>query len=420
LSQTPKRPGTRDISELKARLGLKKKGPEKPKANGGVTPPPGVSIPAPPGAARPQPAQPAIPSAEHDPFGAMNAMAQHGVAQRAPEIVIVNDGKGVESVATGHGTAWMAKIAAIVIVPLILGVAVGKISAGANAYNDGIVETQKVLGNVKTVKKDLVKVQSIVEAARKNGFKVDPAVTKQLDDALKAVSFKTDVQPGKMSSPENTNLVFHTPQEMPSSLSGQVLTFYSHVGRLSALIQEHVTAAKTDDLGLQQAGKAAAASQVEVNGQPMLKYAIVLSNPTPDDVKAGKGGGGFGAQLVELGPPFCQDGSVGVGGQCPGGIAGLGYRADPSGGDQSHWQKGDIAQAAAGQPFPLKSLVILAQTGVLDTLVKGADPSASELLYQRRLKQIGAEVGSLLEEANHVEGALEPKAHESPHFHFFI
>jgi len=419
LSQTPKRPGTRDISELKARLGLKKKGPEKPKANG-VAPPPGVSIPAPPGAAKPQPAGPVIPAAEHDPFGAMNAMAQHGVAQRAPEIVIVNDGKPVEGVTTHHNAAAIAKLAAVAVVPLILGLAVGKISAGANHYNDGIDETRKVLGNVKTVKKDLVKVQTIIEGARKNGFKVDPNVTKQLGEALKAVAFKTDAKPDEVSSPENTNLVFHTPQEMPTALSGRVLSFYSHVGRLAALMDEHVKAAKTDDMGLQQAAKAGEDSQVKVNGQPMLKYAIVLSNPSQDDIKAGKGGGGFGAQLVELGPPFCSDGSVGVGGQCPGGVAGLGYRTDPSGGDASHWQKGDIAQAAAGQPFPLKQLVILAQTGVLDTLVKGATPSASEILYKRRLQQIGANVDMLLKEANDVERALEPKAHESPHFHFFI
>src|SRR6185369_15649323 len=94
------------ISDLKARLGLKK-GAQAPAtgqtranggAGGGVVAPPGMNLPPPPGMAAPQPAQPAIPNAADDPFGAMNAMAAHGTVQRAPEIVIVNDGKPVENV----------------------------------------------------------------------------------------------------------------------------------------------------------------------------------------------------------------------------------------------------------------------------------------------------------------------------------
>src|SRR5436190_22688518 len=78
LSQTPKRPGTRDISELKARLGLKKAAPEKApaaatattKPSGGVAPPPGLNVPGPA-----KPTGPVIPHAADDPFGNMNAMA---------------------------------------------------------------------------------------------------------------------------------------------------------------------------------------------------------------------------------------------------------------------------------------------------------------------------------------------------------
>ena len=90
MSDSSKRPGTsRDISELKARLGLKKGGAPAPAAkNGGqgVVPPPGVSLPAPPGVA---PAGPVVPSAKDDPFGAMNAMAQIGTMQRAPDALSI-------------------------------------------------------------------------------------------------------------------------------------------------------------------------------------------------------------------------------------------------------------------------------------------------------------------------------------------
>jgi hypothetical protein len=100
----PKRGGSRDISELKQRLGLKKAAPPAAAGRpgnggtGGVLPPPGLNVPP------PQPPQPVIPNAAEDPFGAMNAMAAVGTVQRAPEIVIVHDGKPVENVgAQSHG-----------------------------------------------------------------------------------------------------------------------------------------------------------------------------------------------------------------------------------------------------------------------------------------------------------------------------
>jgi hypothetical protein len=423
LSQTPKRPGTRDISELKARLGLKKAAPEKapaavPKQSGGVAPPPGLNVPGPA-----KPTGPVIPHAADDPFGNMNAMAQIGTMQRAPEIVIVNDGRPVESVSTGSKAASIAKWAAIALVPLIIGWQMGAIGRSASVYNDGIDDAKAVDNNIRKVKKDLSELQtSITDVLKKNGGNtLDPALTKILSDALALQSLKmSDESPEAIATPDNSQLVFRAKQNsLSSGLSGQILVFYSHVAALSQMIQEHVRAAKTDDLA-----KAAAAgkdAQVTINGSTMVKYAVVLSNPSEEDIKTGKGGGGYGAQLVEIGPAFCQDGSVGQGGQCPGGAAaGLGYRVDPSGGDQSRWAKGDIAQPAAGQPFPLKSLVVLAPTGIMDTLVKGGTPSASEVLYQRRFKEIVNMIDKLLKEGNMVDTQLGPKANEGKKFSFFL
>src|SRR4051812_34556100 len=113
-----KKTGSRDISELKQRLGLKKGAAaaqtgSTQRANGGsggVVAPPGLNLPPPPGLAPAQPPQPIIPNAADDPFGAMNAMAAVGAVHRAPEIVIHHDGKPVEHVgAQSHG-AMLAKI----------------------------------------------------------------------------------------------------------------------------------------------------------------------------------------------------------------------------------------------------------------------------------------------------------------------
>ena len=136
-----KKTGSRDISELKQRLGLKKgaaaasQSGSAPRANGapsgGVVPPPGLNLPPPPGV-QTAPPQPQLPNAADDPFGAMNAMAHIGTMQRAPEIVIVNDGKPVEQVGASKRAGTIAKFAIVGAVPLVLGIAVGKIAKEAD------------------------------------------------------------------------------------------------------------------------------------------------------------------------------------------------------------------------------------------------------------------------------------------------
>src|SRR5688572_10148020 len=121
-----KKAGNRDISDLKARLGLKKGGAAAPAAatrgngqSGGVVAPPGLAVP-------PPPAQPVIPNAADDPFAAMNAMA--AVAQSKPqkEFIIGNGGKPVEHVGERSSAALILKMAVPGVIALIVGIAIGK------------------------------------------------------------------------------------------------------------------------------------------------------------------------------------------------------------------------------------------------------------------------------------------------------
>src|SRR5882672_5407489 len=131
----PKRGGSRDISELKQRLGLKKgAAPGQAQANGtpaGVVRPPGMALPTPP-------PQPVIPNAADDPFAAMNAMAAVGTVQRAPEIVIVNDGKPVENVGASSRGGAIARLAAPAVIALVVGFLIGQVAKGAAVYNAGL------------------------------------------------------------------------------------------------------------------------------------------------------------------------------------------------------------------------------------------------------------------------------------------
>jgi len=423
LSQTPKRPGTRDISELKARLGLKKAAPEKApaaaKQSGGVAPPPGLAVPG-----RPTQSQPVIPAASDDPFGNMNAMAQIGTAQRAPEIVIVNDGRPVESVSTGTKAATIGKYVAIALVPLILGWQIGAIGRSAAVYNSGIDAAGKILGNVARAKKDLSDLQSELGDALKKagGNKVDPSITKVLSAALQKPSFKlpTNERPDTVKEPDENAAVFRIPQgSMEPALAGRVVAFYAHVTQLAIMIDDHVRAAKTDDLAIQQGTQASDSAMIDIGGQKTLKYGIVLSNG-PD--KDGKMIGGTGANLVELGPLMCADKSFAKEGVCPDGPPGIGVRLAPSGPtSDSHWDRAEVAKATAGQPFSLNQLVILSPTPVLDTLVKGATPSASEQIYQRRVEAIQTMIANLQKEGEDLNNALKVKANTGDKkFTFFL
>ena len=398
MSQTPKRPGSRDISELKARLGLKKDAPaastKATGASGAVVAPPGVALPAPPGVKQSQPAAPAAPRVSEDPFGAMNAMAHAGTVARAPEIVIVNDGKPVESVATHHGIAYFAKFAAVALVPLAIGVVVGQIAKEAKFYNGGIQDAKLIVGDIKAAKKNLVDLQAELDKVAKKGFPLDANLTKLLDTTAPNLGAKAEA-------------VFRTKQNaLNAELAGQVLSFYSGLLQLKGMVETHVNAAKADDSVFQNLKKeqADAAAQGPLAGQFPFRYGMVVSSP--------EGGGAFGANVVEL-ALLCGDGKPSPSGNCSE-VSGLAYRTAP--GDT--WIKGDVAQP--GQPVAAKQIVPLLAGDVSRSLVTKSDLAASEILYKQRLDGIKNKVDELINTANAVQTKLNAKANEGERFTFFL
>jgi hypothetical protein len=400
-----KRPGTsKDISELKARLGLKKPGaaPAAPAKNGGgVVPPPGVSLPAPPGVAT-APAGPVVPSAQDDPFGAMNAMAHIGTMQRAPEIVIVNDGKPVESVGAGKRTGKIVTYVVIAVVPLVLGVTIGQIAKDHKIYNAGIADAKLIMNakdnGVKDVKKRVVELQVALENAAKNGF----APSKQLTDSLSGILAKLDVK---------QDAVFRAKQNtMDADLSAQILGFYAGVAEVRSLLKYHVEYATLDDTMLITAagadGKIRPAGYLAGFGE--YRYGVVISAPTATEP------GPFGAKIVELGQPFCADGKQSTTFECPDGnySAGVAYLANEG------WAKGE--PQTSGSSAEAKKVVPLLGSRTGDVVLKGGFPGVAEVLYQKRLFDLKTRVDNLIKSANSLETKLSPKTKESDKFTFFL
>src|SRR5262245_61594130 len=168
MSDKGKKPGARDISDLKARLSLKRGATEgKP---GGPVPPPSAGkgagyVPPPPGVTPPQPA---VPDARQDPFGAMNAMAAQGAVTRAPEVIVV-DKSSVEQV---HGQPRLAKygrIGLLVGAPLIVGFILGGINHQRSRLNATVDDAKDVAEEFSDQGKQLEALNNVLLRAKERG-----------------------------------------------------------------------------------------------------------------------------------------------------------------------------------------------------------------------------------------------------------
>jgi hypothetical protein len=370
--------------------------------------------------APPQPPQPVIPNAADDPFGAMNAMAK--VHQQAPkqEFIIVNDGKPVENVGSQSRGASIARMAVPGVIALIIGVAVGKIGAGAASYNDGLRGARAILGDkgtgstVAMLKKELSELDNILDEAKtKNGFKPSLEVDKKLKELAAKLEVKMD-------------LVFRAKQSsMDAALSGQILSFYAGITEVKDLIDIHNKAAVGDDIllkkGKEAADKAALKDDENALLAGQLRYAVLMQSPTDTERTE------FGAKVVEIAGVYCGGGNNPVAKCADGeGPTGFAYRNEPGGTPI----KGDLVTQGSDN-VPTKKIVPLLQNGVRDSLVKGGEPTVSEYWYTRRLKSLydrvhgkvgqdGKPTGGLLDDGNKLETRLQTEAGKSTRFSFFM
>jgi hypothetical protein len=418
----PKRSGSRDISDLKARLGLKKGGAapasgQQQRAGNGVVAPPGLNLPPPPGVQQPQ--QPVIPNAADDPFGAMNAMAAVGTVQRAPEIVIVNDGRPVENVGHVSTGATIAKVAIPGVIALVIGLAIGKIGTNASNYNDGLGDAKEILGDKNTpstiisLKQTLSQIDTVLDEARtKNQFRPDAAVDKKLE----ALAAKLDLK---------SEIVFRRTKQMDTEVAGQIVSFYAGVAEVKSMLDAHLKFAKSDNNAFSKNKKATDAATLKENeNAPLvgqLKYAIVLQAPTEKENVE------FGAKIIELGGVYCGA-SANATAKCPEGEGptGVQYRTDL----EKNPIKGDIATPSTDS-IPTKKVVPLLAGTIRDQFFKGAEGVATEVYYQRRLRNIYERIckrendgkcgsNTLLDQGNRVETRVDTESKKGTRFTFFM
>ena len=399
MSQSSKKPGAKDISDLKARLGLKKSGGAAPAAKGGgLAAPPGARggvIPAPPGA---QPPRPHIPDAKADPFGAMNAMAAHAQVAAAPQIIVVNDGAPVEQVRR-KANMRLAILAGVALVPLILGIMVGKISAGGKQYNRVIDDAAKIRDDVKKMRDGLIGVSQVLANAKlrgKNNFiPGDPKLTAELE-ALPPLT-------------PNIEVVFNSfMYDLSAELVAATLSFYVDSIELNDLLKKHVLAAKADEKVLKE-------GLANIQGFDPRGYGAVLSIPSEDEVKAGNKY--VGLKLVQIGTPVCEGEKTPSEQGCgPKPISGFRYRND----ELAPWAVTKVATADAPDAMGDSLVLLHAGSKVLQQLVKGGKATVAEASYSDRILKIEEKVNSLIELEKGIETRLNNKANEGKRFTFFM
>lgn len=423
MSQTSKRPGARDISDLKARLGLKKTGspptaPAPPTA-GGIVPPPGApipgSIPAPPGMAPQTPS----PSAATDPFGAMGAAVQQAAAP-AQDYVIVNDGKPVESVANANKGARVGKIAVMILAPLVAGVLIGKLSAGANQYNQVIEDAEPIMKDVKKVRSGLTELTAILESGKKGDrFSAgDPELTKKLTALLASGKAKKATKPkegeeGKEEKKSRSVLAGNDKLVFESSLyhldwktASTIYGFYSDLHTLETELRAHLRAAKLES-------KILDTSKVAVAGFNPMGFGAVLNVPGAEDAAAGSP---VTMKVVQLGAPVCagetRPNPAGCGGKA---LAGFQHRDD----QLSGW-KTDVTAPTGEEGEWGGAVVPLVPSKALEQILRGGDATVAEVAYDKRIKSIDALTARLLDTSKSIQKVLGEKADESGKFSFFL
>jgi hypothetical protein len=346
----------------------------------------------------------------------MNAMAAHGAAQRAPEIVIVHDGKPVESVSTGQRAAVIGKWAAIGLAPLILGVVIGQIGKSASFANQGI---DSAGGLYKLVDADRKKLGEIKSAFENSGDLKDRKVS---DEVTKAIDAAED------SLATNKALALSLKQDfLGKDLRAEVATFYGLVQEISDLVGDHVKTAEIEAAAIKTGADQFAKFGVKADetlaqaGMAPYKVAVLLTNPS--DTEADKDP--QAPRLVELGAPLCGadmgTAKVEESGKCPEGTAPVGflYRY----GDTISWSKGKIHLPGSlnpGEKFPNGELILFQPTGVLDALVKTSEATLAESAYFKRLVKIYDKVKAAYELGDKLKGELKKKADTGKSFTFFL
>jgi hypothetical protein len=291
-----KKPGPRDISDLKARLGLKKTG-VMPAASPNTTSPVGQSVaqpgyggpaaqpagPPPPfGRAAEVPVQPAAPpDPRRDPFqsaqqqqAAANLAAFYGIGQSLPGSA---DTVHAEPISQPKPWGRIAAVLAIAILPFVVGNACGRIQRDRIEYNTTTEQAGQIRQEVEKMAKNLktiVDTLNSTPAGRKGDIDLD------LSAKLGALDLKKP----------DTVRIFHTNyNSLEPVIVERLMQYYDNTIKLYDAVAQHAKKTENDKDALVRMGKEGAKSD--------KNYGVIVEPQ----------GGLMLAKFVEVGAPVCNE-----------------------------------------------------------------------------------------------------------------
>jgi hypothetical protein len=386
----PKKPGQRDISDLKARLGLKKTAampaaqpaaapqastpsPVAQSPSGPTAAPAQRAIPSPFGqpAPAPQPAAPP-PDPRRDPFAqqqAANLAAFYGVGQ-----VLPGSAESVSDAPISKPKPWgrIAFFGLVGAVAFGVGNACGRITNARVEFNRTIDQSGQIREEVERIQKQLSTITDKINGSaltRSGG--VDLALAKDLGDL-------------DLKKPDQQKL-FHTNYSHLEDIAiDRLFNYYNHSIMLFDLITLHAKKTDNDSEAIQRAAQSSSKGGEK-------NYGVILQAQ----------GGLQVAEFVEMGNPTCPDPAKT---DCaPNEWKGFKYRVDAGGG----WGERPLKGAINSIVMPLH------KTPLFNTVAAGNPDILALRDYGRRMDEIKALLGALAKDQKEVLGDMK-RASERP------
>ena len=375
-NRKPGVPPTKDISDLKARLGLKAPAGGPPGAPGPGAPPPPAARPVlggppfaqPPQAARPAtgpqapiggrptpaPGQPILGAAAAPPPASMNPYGNLRAPQGGFDIRSIDDGAPVQNVRSGRG--WATIIASLVVGAggFALGAGLGIASVGRANMNTANHAAKAVKSELENMQKTLSSIgravamsQQRLAAAKKDALSYDP----QFIADLKAV--KLDPRP-------NTATIFRVDYyRLPDADVDKLFNYYYDTIALYNEVERHVRRSDNDAEALKSYAEKSA-------GATTKNYGVVFDNTGKIVV----------ANLVEVGEQVCKNGGKDCGADQ---LVGFKIRS----GSGAPW-----VDRKTGGKVDAGNLVPLKPTPFMDAVMTGSPDQVRQESYKQRVANI--------------------------------
>jgi hypothetical protein len=372
-NRKPGVPPTKDISDLKARLGLKRPDgagapapgapapaaagrPQQPGPGGFGQPQPGRA-PAPAPVPSPQAGRPTAPAPQQaQPPAGMNPYAKMKAPTGGFDLRSADDGMPAASVRKGRSTAVIITAVVVGIGAFVLGGWAGGISMARNNFNTANSAARSVKAEIEGMQKTLDQIGGVLAASqarlakdKKDVLTYDPQLIADLE------RIKLDPRP-------NTAKIFRVDYfRLPDADVDKLFNYYYDSISLYGEVERHIKRSKADAESL----AAFAQKQAAAGGEK--HYGIVFDNSQGKLIVS---------NLVEVGDPVCKNG----GKDCPAAdMTGFKVRSNTG----APW-----VDRKSGSKLDLGNVVPMKPTPFMDAVMSGSLDQVRAESYKQRLTNV--------------------------------